>query len=366
MKRLTVNKQNITDNRSNKTTNGNRKHGRHLLPSSSCLCLMALLLLAGCRKDLCYDHDEHGLAVKVDVLADWEQEWERTHETDWEQMWPADFAYGYDDLRPDVADGIRALVYADESGQYSEYNLESDGGRLPMNEGLNTLLLYNNDTEYIVFSNLDASASASATTRTRTRATFNGVDEHADERTINEPDMLYGTYVEDYEALRTVEPVTLPLTLRPLVYTYVVRYEFAHGLEYVALARGGLSGMAESVYLQDGHTDEAAATVLYDCTLETYGAEAQVQTFGIPNYPGEGYTRADQTYMLNLEVRLQNGKILDYDFDVTAQVEAQPRGGIIRVSGIEVKDEDGQAGGGAFDVDVEGWGDYIDIPLPLE
>ena len=33
---------------------------------------------------------------------------------------------------------------------------------------------------------------------------------------------------------------------------------------------------------------------------------------------------------------------------------------------IEVKDEDGQAGGGAFDVDVEGWGEYIDIPLPLE
>ena len=234
-------------------------------------------------------------------------------------------------------------------------------------QGIKYLLgRYKVHTEYIVFSDLDASASASATTRTRTRATFSGVAEHADERTINEPDMLYGTYVDAYEAQRTVEPVQLPLTLRPLVYTYVVRYEFSHGLEYVALARGGLSGMAESVYLQDGHTDEAAATILYDCTLEDYGAEAQVQTFGIPNYPGEGYTRADQTYMLNLEVRLNNGLILDYDFDVTAQVEAQPRGGIIRVSGIEVKDEDGQAGGGAFDVDVEGWGEYIDIPLPLE
>lgn len=329
------------------------------------LIITAVLLLTGCRKDLCYTHDEHGLAVKVDVVADWEQEWERTHDTDWEQNWPEDFSCTYDDLRPEVADGIRALVYADEGGSYSEYNLEADGGRLPMNEGTNTLLFYNNDTEYIVFSDLTTSASASATTRTRTRATFTNTEAHADERTINEPDMLYGAYLDKYEAQRTVEPVELPLTLHPLVYTYIVRYEFSHGLQYVALARGALAGMAESVYLQDGHTDEAAATVLYDCTLQSYGAEAQVQTFGIPNYPGEGYTRANQTYSLNLEVRLNNGKILNYEFDVTDQVEAQPRGGVIRVDGIEVSDEDGTEGGGAFDVTVEGWGEYIDIPLPL-
>ena len=325
-----------------------------------------LLLLSGCRKDLCYTHDEHGWAVKVNVVADWEQEWERMHETDWEQNWMEDFSCSYDELRPDVADGIRVLVYPDQGNRYNEYNLEAEGGRLSMAEGMNSLLFYNNDTEYIVFSDLDASAAASATTRTRTRTTFTSTPAHADERTINEPDMLYGTYVDEYEAQKTVEPVDLPLTMRPLVYTYLVRYEFSHGLEYVALARGALAGMAESVYLQDGHTGEAAATVLYDCTLQSYGAEAQVQTFGVPNYPGEGYGRAAQVYTLNLEVRLNNGKILDYEFDVTAQVEKQPRGGVILVDGIEVSDEDGQEGSGGFDVDVDGWGDYVDIPLPLE
>lgn len=274
-----------------------------------------LLLLSGCRKDLCYTHDEHGWAVKVNVVADWEQEWERMHETDWEQNWMEDFSCSYDELRPDVADGIRVLVYPDQGDRYNEYNLEAEGGRLSMAEGMNSLLFYNNDTEYIVFSDLDASAAASATTRTRTRTTFTSTPAHADERTINEPDMLYGTYVDEYEAQKTVEPVDLPLTMRPLVYTYLVRYEFSHGLEYVALARGALAGMAESVYLQDGHTDEAAATVLYDCTLQSYGAEAQVQTFGVPNYPGEGYGRAAQVYTLNLEVRLNNGKILDYEND---------------------------------------------------
>ena len=326
--------------------------------------VLLCVLLTGCRKDLCYDHDTHSYGVKVHVAADWEQEWERTYEYDWEALWQESWGHLYDELRPEVADGIRAVVYTAD-GDYAENNLPSEGGRLPMNEGTHTLLFYNNDTEYIVFSDLGASASASATTRTRTRATFTGTEAHAEERTINEPDMLYGTYIDEYVAGPTVEPVELPLTMRPLVYTYMVRYEFSHGLQYVALARGALAGMAESVYLQDGHTDEAAATVLYDCTLQGYGAEAQVQTFGVPNYPGEGYTRADRPYTLNLEVRLTNGKILDYEFDVTAQVEAQPRGGVIIVRDIEVSDEDGTAGSGGFDVEVEGWGEYIDIPLPL-
>ena len=325
-----------------------------------------VLLLAGCRKDLCYTHDAHGWAVKVDVEADWEQEWERMHETDWKQNWMDDFSCSYDDLRPDVASGIRVLVYPDGDSWYNENNLKGEGGRLPMPEGVNSLLFYNNDTEYIVFSDLGASAAASATTRTRTRASFTSTPAHAEERTINEPDMLYGAYIDEYEAKKTVDPVRLPLTMRPLVYTYLVRYEFGHGLGYVALARGALAGMAENVYLQDGHTDEAAATVLYDCTLQSYGVEAQVQTFGVPNYPGEGYTRAAQVYTLNLEVRLNNGKMLSYEFDVTDQVEKQPRGGVILVNGIEVSDEDGTEGSGGFDVDVEGWGDYVDIPLPLE
>ena len=43
------------------------------------LLLSALVMasLAGCRKDLCYNHDEHALTVKTDIAADWEREWER-------------------------------------------------------------------------------------------------------------------------------------------------------------------------------------------------------------------------------------------------------------------------------------------------
>ena len=130
--------------------------------------LILLLLTFGCRKDLCYDHELHSASVKTVVAADWEQEWERAYDFDWEQNWNVLWGREYDELRPDIAAGIRALVYSDGGG-FSENNLPADGGRLPMKEGVYSLLFYNNDTEYILFNDLTTSASASATTRTRTR-----------------------------------------------------------------------------------------------------------------------------------------------------------------------------------------------------
>ena len=139
----------------------------------------------------------------------------------------------------------------------------------------------------------------------------------------------------------------------------------------IAFLAGALAGMVESVYLNDGHTGPEAATVMFDCTLRDYGPEATVKSFGIPDYPGDHYgdgTRTtERSYHLNLEVRLHNGAMKTFEFDVTDQVKAQPRGGVIIVSdGLVITDEEGAAGSDSgFDIDVEGWGDYIDIPLPL-
>lgn len=78
-----------------------------------------------------------------------------------------------------------------------------------------------------------------------------------------------------------------------------------------------------------------------------------------PDYPNEHYTtRTERRYGLNLEVRLKNGKVKSFDFDVTDQVAVQPQGGVIVVSGIEISDEEGTEGGSGFDVTVKDWGEY--------
>ena len=273
----------------------------------------------------------------------------------------------YEARRPGTPECLGVQIYIEDRA-YSVVNVAPEGDIVQMSPGEHSLLLYNNDTEYIVFDDMQSYSRARATTRTRSRSSYmgNSYMEDNDENTVNAPDMLYGNYMESYTAERKTETDLLPVTMHPLVFTYLVRYEFSHGLEYVALARGALSGMAEAVWLNSGRTSEESATVLYDCTLQDFGAQASVRSFGIPDYPNEHYTtRAGGQYGLNLEVRLKNGDIKTFDFDVTEQVAAQPQGGVIVVSGIEISDEEGQKGGSGFEVDVNDWGEYEDVELPL-
>ena len=329
-----------------------------------CLALLSCLLLTvGCRKDLCYGHDHHSLGVRFDLVASWDTVWERDYGCNWEQSWPSDWTCSYEDLLPSPASGIRALVYYKDSVVYDERNFPTTGGRLYLTDETFSILFYNNDTEYIVFDNLYQGAHTRATTRTLTRATYMPL--HKEERTINPPDMLYGHYIESYTGERAVDAYRYEGELRPLVYTYLIRYEFSHGAEYLSLARGALAGMAESVYLYDGHTGSQSATILYDCTVEPWGVEARVQTFGVPGYPGDHYMRSPTDplhYAINLEVKLTNGTTKTFEFDISDQIANQPRGGVVTVSGLEITDKEGAGG---FYVGVDGWGDVIDIPLEL-
>ncbi len=335
------------------------------------LLACGLTLLASCEhKELCFNHDEHAPKSNVHIQAVYENEWELMCEggTDWESAWRDEFGMEYDELRPDDPDGLRIQAYH-EDGTNVVLNTAPEGDIVQIRPGEHSLLLYNNDTEYIVFDDMGSFASAKATTRTRTRASYLGSAyiDNSDENTVNEPDMLYGSYIESYTAERRLEADELPVTMHPLVFRYLVRYEFSHGLKYVALARGALAGMAGAVWLNSGRTADEAATILYDCTLEDFGAQACVHSFGIPDYPNDLYTpRAERRYALNLEVRLKNGQVKSFDFDVTDQVASQPQGGVIEVDGIEITDEEGMEGGSGFDVDIDGWGDYEDIELPLK
>ena len=325
-------------------------------------------LLPSCQhKDLCVDHREHAHKYHIEITADYRCDWEENFGFhDWKNNWPEGYM-AYDDLRPSRPSGLR-VVNTSSQGQTNTHNIKAEGGIVNLYEGNNDILFYNNDTEYIIFSRTDHGASTRALTRTKTRSTYTRSEySEEDEDTMTPPDMLFANYIEGVYAERTLEPAPLDITLQPLVYTYVVRYEFAEGLEYVALARGALTGMAKSVLLSTGETSDDGATLLYDCAIENYGISALVTSFGIPGFPNPYYPTKgpERKHALNLELMLKNGKIFSLDYDVTEQVEKQPHGGVIVVKDITIKYEDGAQNNGAFDVKVDDWGEYEDVLLPL-
>lgn len=331
--------------------------------------LSVFALLTACeRTKLCYDH-----YPKASMTIAWEQEWERDYGMGYRDNWDAGcYGFDYNWLKPGTPEWVNLIKYKDNDYDGEHYFSPSGGDVVFMEDGDYSFLLYNGDTEYIVLSDIASLPDARASATPRSRASLSYVMErHPGARSANPPDVLYSAFLEKVPSVGAHETKQLPVKMQPLVYTYVVRYEFEYGLQYVALARGALGGMAESVYLRDGSTSDESIIILYDCEIKDYGCEAHVKSFGVPGFPDEYYGRSadiadDRTYTLNLEVLLTGGKTVEFNFDVTGQLRNQPRGGVITVSGIRIENEqnDKPISSGGFDVDLSGWGiEEVDLPI---
>lgn len=324
------------------------------------LFISVIFSLTGCREDLCYDHFQ-----KAVLALSYEQEWERDYGMAHKANWNSETHGGeYDTHRPSLPEGVNMHVYSHEDSTSTLSFLDRDGGEAYLGRGTVDLLMYNNDTEYILINDEASVADMTATTTTRSRSTLTPL--HVGERTVSPPDVLYGAYLEAIPG--TTPHMMTPLTtvLKPLVYTYIIRYEFEHGLNYVKLARGALAGMAESVSLKDGSTGSDRATVLFDCEITSWGIIAKVNTFGVPDFPGEHYrdgavVNPALDFAVNLEVMCANGRIQTFDQNITEQIRKQPRGGVITVTGIKI-DDSGMSSG--FDANIDDWGDWMDVQLP--
>lgn len=329
--------------------------------------LMFSLLPACQRTELCYEH-----FPTLTLGLTWEHEWERDYGMNHAAGWDAELhGFGYDDIRPERPEWVN-MVITKPDGTTGEKFLNPDGGKFNVDLGDgHSYLLYNGDTEYILLSDVASLNDARATATSRSRAGMSYINEHhPDARSTNPPDVLYAAYVDQGPSFNIHDHHSLDVKMQPLVYTYVIRYEFEYGLEYVSLARGALAGMAESVYLRDGKTSDNSSVILYDCDVKSYGCEAHVRSFGIPGFPDEYYGRAEfetpaRPYSLNLEVLLKNGETVEFNYDITDQLKNQPRGGVIIVRGLRVEDQSGESDSG-FIVDVTDWPEHDVIELPIE
>lgn len=355
--------------------------------------------LSACQhKDLCMDHN-HNANLMLEV--NWYLEWNLEYFIDWETQWHPDWKVDWSKIIPDEPEGVRLVAQSSDDARYKQvYNLPSGGGAVELQPGRYSTLLYNNDTEYIIFEDADLSSAITATTRSRTRSPYS--ENNPQEVTVNSPDYLFSSYDDDflidekqYDAVTgDVIRIVVDVPMYPVVLSYIVRYEFTAGKEYVVEARGALSGMAGTVNLSTRRTLDDVVTVLYDeAEVSDYGVEAVVRSFGLCNfdpvptdeYPHghfyspdeidsrEGVSRQDRPRtgeetrnILTLELALRSGKVKTIETDVTDQVLQQPRGGVLIVKDIEVTPDEGEGNNDSgFDVDVNDWADNEQIELPV-
>ncbi|MDE6013093.1 MAG: DUF5119 domain-containing protein [Prevotella sp.] len=332
------------------------------------ILLLLLPVLSSCRKDLCYDH-----FPTASISISYEQAWERDYGMDYAANWDKSlYGFEYADLQPNIPEWVTLVNYSSNETT-TEKHFPSQGGDMivPYDGTTHSFLLYNSDTEYIVISDIGSLTEARASATLRSRSTISTIQErHPNTRSTNPPDVLYSAFIENVPDIGIHEVLPLSVKMQPLVFTYVIRYEFEYGLQYVALARGALGGMAESVNLRNGTTSDESTIILYDCERTSYGYEARVRSFGIPGFPDKYYGRSasdpkERPYTLNLEVMLENGKTKEFNFDISDQMAKQPRGGVIRVSGLRVEDQQNMSDSG-FDVDVNDWDDHQEIDIPFD
>lgn len=357
------------------------------------LLLVLQALTAACTHKELYMGDAPAPSLVLQV--DWHLEWNIKYLIDWETKWNPEWEMDWSKVIPDEPEGVRLMAESQSDGSRQTYNLPSGGGTVTLQPDVYTVLLHNNDTEYIVFEGTDGVATATATTRTRTRSPYS--DNNPTEVTVNQPDYLFSSYADEFRVEEIDEWVDgeeeriieVDVPMHPVVFSYIIRFEFESGKEYINEARGALSGMAGTVNLSNRRTLDDVVTVLYDdAEVCDYGVEAVVRSFGLCNfdpvptdeYPdGHFYTpdepsarsgrpRADDTtrHILTLELALKSGQMKAFEVDVTDLLREQPRGGVLLISGLEITPEEGEGSQtGGFEVSVDEWGDAEEVDLPL-
>lgn len=117
--------------------------------------------LAGCEHKVCASPISNTHRVTATrIEASYDLTWEMRHPDgpDWPMEWPDDFGMDYESLNPRIPAGLCVNPYGADGITLTRH-LPASGGQVDMSPGLNSVLMYNDDTEFIVFNNLNSSVS---------------------------------------------------------------------------------------------------------------------------------------------------------------------------------------------------------------
>lgn len=268
---------------------------------------------------------------------------------------------------PDASpEGIAYFFFPEDGNDPWRFDLPGkDGGEIKIPTGRYNLLMVNDDTSVVTFSNENSYSEMSASTVSGTL--FSGADlsesdiaklpelsDIKDQKVCVCPEMMWSYAVDGIDIELTDDDIIVPTYPRRIVCNYHYDITGVKNLDGVARMSGAISGMAESICLSNlEHSSEAALLPLEAQKKGDDVIHGDFLTYGLTSTPGMS------NYLL-LFVKLTDGKQYIYKFDVTAQTinAPDPMNVRIRIDGLNLP-ESIPGDTGAFDVSVDGWSTIV-------
>lgn len=320
-----------------------------------------ICLSTGCeRNELCYDHP-HG-ALWVDV--------------DW-----SDLPEGLT-----IPEGVCISLY---NGKVSTTYRDTYGGSIVSSDGEHRILVYNSDTEMILFRGMDRIETAEAYLDVRTRSAYrnspatkagsrNGIYyepvSRANEKTrsevlVGQPDRVFASSLDtvevSYNATQTLDTIHVRPQSRVMFVNLTVRVK---GINNVRECRGSLSGVCRSFKLGEGVAGEETGTMIFNMEKNNNSYTQTVTVFGLARSP-EGTPPEEQVQQIvSLEFLLKDNSVKTYEVDVQNDIkfdELKPEAEIpIFIEQVVIPNVT-PGGEGGFNADISDWGEQVNIPISV-
>lgn len=253
-------------------------------------------------------------------------------------------------------EGVRVIFFAPAKEGVLTANLPPTGGIVEIASGKYTMLLYNNDSEKILFKNVQQYESHEAYTDQRSvsfeNKAFSGI-------AYEQPDALWTVDVDPCEIAGDTT-----LYVKPVQQVKSYRIDVCvDGAEYLRGARGVITGMITSLTLKDFQSADDPGTLITTAQQEISGVSFRFRSFGVVVDSINTYIDPLYTHKLIFELSTE-AYSYTYNIDVTPQLNAIKNGGMFTICGV-VKipsDESPEAG---FTPDIEDWDPNI-FPLPVK
>lgn len=277
-------------------------------------------------------------------------------------------AFGWDAEAVALPEGMAVFFYPQQGSGYWRYDLPPEGGHVAVPRNRYDVIIYNNDTDAMLFEGTGSFATASVTTRQGNlsdgvAALYTGAEpphshEAADEPVRQQPNQLWVCAAANVDATHATDSITL--TPAPAVATYRITVTDITNLGSVSQMSMSLSGLAAGLRFADRVPLTTAVTVPGSLSQTSpTSAVGTMLTFG----------SAASANHLCLYFWLRDGQKKVVDFDVSTQIASapDPMDVAITVSGVELPEVETSPGGNpgsgsGIDVGVDNW-DYVVIEL---